>query len=353
MSDTSLTIPTGAAKRRLQIVLAVLLTILVLTAFISMRVGQYPMSASSLLNALLFPLGWSSTPVDPQLVSVLWQIRLPRLVLGLVVGAALAVAGTVMQAIFANPLAEPGIIGISSGAAMGAAVAVVAFPLSLGGYAVPLSAFVGGTGAALTVYLLAQAAGRADAITLVLTGIAVTAVCGALTSIATYMAPTTARNQIVFWQMGSLNGATWTQVATVSMIVAIALLVALAMTERLDILILGEAAAGHVGVNVIRLRTGALILTALITAAAVSYAGIITFVGLIVPHTLRLIVGPQNRLLIPTSMLGGAFLIILADVLARTLVAYADLPIGIFTALIGGPTFFVLMRKHLRGRLHG
>ncbi|MCI1933033.1 MAG: iron ABC transporter permease [Ancrocorticia sp.] len=335
--------------RRRRITYAVLVVLLIVAIFTSAALGQYNVSFSDVARAIGAKLSLSASPSDAVVMSTLWSIRFPRIALGLLVGAALAVAGAVMQAVFSNPLAEPGIVGVSSGASVGASLAMVYAPAALGGYSVPLAAFASGLAAAATVYMLSRSGGKAEVLTLVLTGIAVTAVCSALTSIATYVAPTTARDQIVFWQMGSLNGAMWSHVGNVAVVVVVSLLRIVWLAPRLDMLALGEQAAGHVGVNVQAVRLWAIALAALLTAAAVSYAGVIAFVGLIVPHILRLIMGPLNRYLIPAAMLGGALLLTVADIAARNLIPYADLPIGIFTALVGGPTFFILLRSNLRG----
>lgn len=335
--------------RRRRITYAVLVVLLIVAIFTSAALGQYNVSFSDVARAIGAKVSLSASPSDAVVMSTLWSIRFPRIALGLLVGAALAVAGAVMQAVFSNPLAEPGIVGVSSGASVGASLAMVYAPAALGGYSVPLAAFASGLAAAATVYMLSRSGGKAEVLTLVLTGIAVTAVCSALTSIATYVAPTTARDQIVFWQMGSLNGAMWSHVGNVAVVVVVSLLRIVWLAPRLDMLALGEQAAGHVGVNVQAVRLWAIALAALLTAAAVSYAGVIAFVGLIVPHILRLIMGPLNRYLIPAAMLGGALLLTVADIAARNLIPYADLPIGIFTALVGGPTFFILLRSNLRG----
>lgn len=341
----------GFGQRRLRTIITfcVLVVALAAAGLASALLGQFGITVTDVVTSTFAPLGVADYPHDPLVFSTLWTIRFPRIVLGLLVGAALAVAGAVMQAVFSNPLAEPGIIGVSSGASVGAALAMVFFPNALAGFGVPTAAFTSGLIAAAAVYTLSRSRGKADVVTLVLTGIAVTAVCGALASIATYIAPTTARDHIVFWQMGSLNGTVWPQVGTVSVVVAIGMVWALMIAQRLDTLSLGERAAGHVGVNVQALRLAAITLSTLLTAAAVSYAGVIAFVGLIVPHVMRLALGPLNRVLIPGSMLAGALLVTVSDLAARTLVPFADLPIGIFTALVGGPTFFVL----LRARIHG
>ncbi|WP_083563684.1 FecCD family ABC transporter permease [Boudabousia liubingyangii] len=339
----------GLARRHRarRLTFTLLIILLVLAVIASAALGQYYVSIPDVLAALGKPLGLGAGPGDPMASNILWNIRFPRIALGLLVGAALATSGAVMQAVFSNPLAEPGIVGVSSGAALGASFAIVTYPMALAGFAVPLSAFATGLGAALLVYVLSRSGGQAQVVTLVLTGIAVTAVASALTAVATYMAPSTARDQIVFWQLGSLAGASWTHVMAVGVIVLLGLIWAQLISRQLDLLALGDRAAGHLGINVGLIRICAITLSALLAAAAVAYAGVIGFVGLIVPHLMRLIIGPANRYLIPAALLGGALLITLADLVSRNLIPFADLPIGIFTALVGGPTFFILLRRGL------
>ncbi len=332
-------------RRRARAWLFVALVVaLVVTGLVSIVSGQYTVPVGDLPRILLAgPNGVADTTA-----SVVWRIRVPRLVLGLIVGAALGVAGALMQAVFANPLAEPSVIGVTSGAGVGAAIAIVLNVAWLGTMTVPAFAFVTALATAAAVYALARFGGRVHVINLILTGIAVNAVCGAAISFLVYIAPATAREQIVFWQMGSLNGSQWRHVGVVSIVALVGFLVALRLGSRLDALALGDGAARHIGVNVAALRTVAIVAAALLTAAAVAFAGLIGFVGLIVPHIIRSVTGPANTVLVPASALGGAALIGLSDVVARTIIPFADLPIGIFTALVGGPTFFILLRRMMR-----
>ena len=324
-------------------VMAVLLTA---TCIYSITVGQYELDLRELWPILKAgPL--AATDLDS---SVIWQIRLPRLVLGLFVGAALGLGGALMQAVFSNPLAEPSIIGVTSGAGIGAAFAIVFGAGILGSWSVPASAFIAGVLTTLLVYQLSRTSGKVQVLNLVLVGIAANAIAGAAISMLVFLAPTTAREQIIFWQMGTLAGANWEHTGIVAIIVTATTAIAMFLGKKLDLLALGDTAASHVGLNVQRVRIAAIALSTLLTAAAVSFAGIITFVGLVIPHIVRTVAGPSNRILLPASAIGGALLIGSSDILARTLIPFADLPIGIFTALIGGPTFFFLLRQMIRKR---
>ncbi|AEK91788.1 Hemin import ATP-binding protein [Corynebacterium pseudotuberculosis] len=313
----------------------------------SLALGQYYVPLQD-LPFILFNRGDEGLTT-----SVVWEIRLPRIVLGLLVGACLGVAGTLMQAVFANPLAEPSIIGVTSGAGVGAA-AVIVFNIGfLGTFTVPVAAFISAVLVTVIIYQLARHQGKVAVVNLILTGIAINAVCNALISFLVYLAPTANREQIVFWQMGSLNGSQWKHVWVVLPIAIAGVLIAVRLGRQLDVLALGERAAVHTGIHVSRLRIIAIAASTILTAGAVSFAGLIGFVGLIVPHLLRSLVGPENKILLPASALTGAVLIAFADVAARTLIPFADLPIGIFTAIVGGPTFFILLRRMLKkGSVH-
>jgi len=298
------------------------------------------------LDALMVPPGSPMAHVNGE--ATLWLIRIPRLFMAILVGAALATAGVVMQGVFRNPLAEPGVIGISSGAAVGAS-AVIVFGLTFfGPLTLPALAFVGGLIATVVVYFSARADGRTEVVTLVLTGIAVNAIGGAVIALFTYLGSTQEREQIVFWQLGSLNGTRWPDLAVVAPLAVVGIVACLFFADRLDLLSLGERQAEHLGVRVERLRVAAIIVIALLTCAAVAFVGIIGFVGLVVPHLMRMILGPGHRLLLPASALGGGVLLLAADLVARTAVAGSELPIGMITALIGGPFFFWLLRRTRR-----
>lgn len=328
-----------------------LAAVVVVGITLSAVTGQLPITpgevVGSLLRALGIDNGWASD--DTTIESTLWVVRFPRIVMGLAVGAALAVAGAVMQAIFGNPLAEPGVVGVSSGAAFGAALGIVLGSFGLGffttSWATAGLAFAGGLGATLLVYTVSRSNGRTEVVTLLLTGIAINAFAGAGLAFLLFAGTAASREQIVFWQLGSLNGSRWVEVGIVTVVSVAGLVVALLIAGRLNLLALGERSARHLGVNVEALRVGAIVLVALLTGVAVAFCGIIAFVGLVVPHIIRMAIGPSHRPLILASAIGGGALLVYADLVARTVVAGADLPIGMLTSLIGGPFFFFLLYR--------
>ncbi|MFC8515699.1 FecCD family ABC transporter permease [Streptomyces sp. NPDC057257] len=342
--------PAAEGRRRgsawlLTVFLAAALSALVPVAA---SLGAYPVPVGDVLGSVLHHLGLGGRELDRVAESVLWNVRFPRIVLALLVGASLGCAGALMQGVFGNPLAEPGVIGISSGAAVGA-VGAIAFGLDfLGTWTVSAFAFASALATVLLVYAMSRSGGRTEVVTLILTGIAVNAFAGALIGLFLFFADTAAVNQITFWQLGSLSQATWPKVLAVLPCAAIGLTVAPLYARRLDLLSLGERPARHLGVEVERLRIALILVIALLTAAAVSVSGIIGFVGLVVPHLLRMAAGPGHRFLIPASALLGALVLLAADLTARTIAAPAELPLGVLTALLGSPFFFWLLRRTRR-----
>lgn len=300
----------------------------------------------SVLRAVGIPNSWA--PTDPIVESTLWVVRFPRIAMALTVGAALAVAGAVMQAIFGNPLAEPGVVGVSSGSALGAAIAIVLGVTAFGTGSLAIFAFLGGLGATLLVYFVSRANGRTEVVTLLLTGIAINAFAGAGLAFMLFVADSGSREQIVFWQLGSLNGSRWSEVVIVAVVGVVGTVIAVLLGKRYDLLALGERNARHLGVDVEHLRVGSIVLVALLTGVAVAFVGIIAFVGLVVPHVIRMAIGPSHRPLIVASAFGGGALLVFADLLARSVVPGADLPIGLLTSLVGGPFFFFLLFRQRR-----
>jgi len=353
-SETAHVAPVTKSKSRRSrfwLVVCSLVIVLFVGVFVSAASGQLAISPGEMIGALLGPIGFagSGESVSPLVESTLWQIRFPRIMMSLLVGGALAVAGVVMQSIFGNPLAEPGVVGVSSGAAVGAAVAITLGLTSAGSWVTAVLAFAGGFGATLLVYGAARVRGRTDSVRLILTGIAVNAFAGALLAVLMFTGSAASREQIVFWQLGSMNGSRWGEVAIVAVITAISLAIAVSIAPRYDLLALGDRTAAHLGVRVERLRILSIVLVALLTGVAVAFVGIIAFVGLVIPHLFRGIIGPSNRSLMVASFLGGGALLVYADLFARTVVPAADLPIGILTSLLGGPFFYWLIRRNAGG----
>ena len=342
--------PSTPSLRLRTVLLSIALTlVLVASVMISAISGQLAIAPGEVVGSLLKWMGWTTSlaPADSVVEATLSVVRFPRIVMALAVGAALAVAGALMQAIFGNPLAEPGVVGVSSGAALGASTAIV-FGISAAGGGVALLAFVGGLGATLLVYAVARAGGRTEVVTLLLTGIAINAFAQAGLAFVLFLADTASREQIVFWQLGSLAGSVWSEVVIVLPVLIVGTVLAVMLASQLDLLSLGERNARHLGVDVERLRIVAIVLVALLTGVAVAFAGIIAFVGLVVPHIIRMALGPAHRGLLVASALGGGALLVVADLLTRTLVEGADLPIGMLTALVGGPFFFALLYQQRR-----
>ncbi|QLG28718.1 vitamin B12 ABC transporter permease BtuC [Halorarum halophilum] len=281
-------------------------------------------------------------PVSSTHEAIVMKVRLPRIVLGAFVGVALAAAGTVMQGFFRNPMADPSIVGVSSGAAVGAVFAIVA-PLALPfGIGLRGAAFVGALAAGFGVYLVATRDGRTPVATLLLAGVAVQTFLGAVVSFMLLRSGESMR-RVVYWLMGHLDNATWGDVGSVALLVPVLVLVLFTYARDLNVLLLGEGDAGALGVNVERSKRSLLAVSAVLTAVAVAVSGVIGFVGLVVPHVLRLVVGPDHRILLPTSALAGGTFLVAADTVARA--GAAEVPVGIVTAAAGAPFFLYLLRK--------
>lgn len=326
--------------------LAILLVVIFLVA---VGRGVVAISPAQIVAILLQRLGVTvDTAFSTQQAAVLWNIRLPRVLLGMLVGGALASSGAAMQGIFRNPLADPGLIGVSSGAALGAVLATVLGFTQLGIAALPLAAFVGGLITTLTVYLLARQRNRTEVVTLLLTGVALNAITGAATGFMIFLATDQQLRGIVFWSFGSLGGAPWRWVTLVTIPLCLGMLLLPRWGRALNLLTLGEREAQHLGVETERVRLTLIALTALLTGLSVAVCGAVGFVGLVVPHLLRLIIGPDHRRLLPASALGGAVLLTTADLVARTVAAPLEIPLGVVTSIVGGPFFLWLLGRTRR-----
>jgi iron complex transport system permease protein len=310
-------------------------------------VGAAGMSAGEALRALggLLRHGVGATGNYPEWAPrLLLDLRLPRIILALVVGAALSTSGASFQGIFRNPLAEPYLLGVSAGAGLGATIAIVWKPLtSLGIYTLPLLAFVGAVLAAFLVYRVATIGGRTGGASLLLSGVAVGST---LTAIMSFLMVATERDlhTVVVWLMGGLTTATWTKIYITLPVVGAGFIYMMLMSRRMNLLLMGEERARELGIDSQRTRRNLMVVAALTTAAAVSFSGLIGFIGLMVPHIMRLLVGPDHRRLLPAAALSGAFLLLAADTVARTAMAPAEIPVGIITAAAGGPFFLYLQR---------
>ncbi|APX14077.1 FecCD family ABC transporter permease [Tateyamaria omphalii] len=321
---------------------------LILVSLFSLTVGA--------TNVTLGPALWKITTGEALTrmeAIVLWDIRMPRLILGLLVGAALAVGGAVMQGLFRNPLADPGLVGVSAGAGLGAISAIVLAGLAplwlsriAGDQLVPIAAFLGGWASTILLYRVSTRRGRTSVATMLLAGIALGALAGALSGILVYLSDDRQLRDLTFWGLGSLGGASWAKVVAAGPIIALALIAACTLGRGLNGLALGEATAAHIGLHVQRVKGLAILTVAAATGAAVAVSGGIGFIGIVVPHLLRLCSGPDHRPLLINAALLGALLLVLADVIARVIIAPAELPIGIVTAVLGAPVFlWILLRQ--------
>lgn len=295
-------------------------------------------------------LGWLDTTPDPQKTAVLWAIRLPRVVTSLLVGASLALCGTALQGLFRNPLADPSIIGISAGAAFSAALVIVLASSVLvsswwAGSLLSFATFLGAVGSTLLVFVLARQKHQTNVTMMLLAGIALNALAGACTGVLIFVADDAQLRNITFWTLGSLGGANWTTAGLIALATMIATVFLFRLTKVFNALTLGEQEAKYIGMPIERLKIQVVVLTALAIGTAVAFCGMIGFVGLVVPHVLRLIGGSNYRFLLPASVLAGALLLCWADTLARTLVAPAEIPIGVITALLGAPVFLVILYR--------
>ncbi|MDH7786182.1 iron complex transport system permease protein [Ochrobactrum sp. 19YEA23] len=348
--NTGATEKAGDRTQRARVVLAALGVALCLTALFSLTAGASDASILTLLRGFMSGEGAETFQRDHLIIM---EIRLPRIILGMLIGAGLAVSGAVMQGLFRNPLADPGLVGVASGASLGAVSMIVLggsvlAPVIavLGIYALPLAAFFGGLATTLLLYRVATRRGRTSVATMLLAGIALGALAGAATGVLVYMADDRQLRDLTFWGLGSLAGATWSKIVAAGPIIAVVLIAAPMLARGLNALALGEAAAGHLGIQVQRIKNVAIVTVAAATGATVAVAGGIGFIGIVVPHLLRLSIGPDHRYLLPASALLGAILLLLADAVSRTIVAPAELPIGIITAMCGAPFFlWILLRQ--------
>lgn len=328
------------------VVLVVLLPICLLFGVAN---GAVAISNADVVNTLLINLGFSLDVTSNSFAQnqlIIESIRTPRVLLACFIGAALAVSGALMQGLFRNPLADPAIIGVSSGAAVGAALAILfetAWPTGYTHWATAFAAFLGGLAATWLVFKIGTSQYGTSVATMLLAGIAINAFAMAGIGLINYMADDNQLRSIIFWQMGSLGAASWVNVGTMAVAVIAIALVLPRYANTLNALLLGDSEARHLGIDIDKAKKKLVVVTAILVGVAVAFAGMIGFVGLVVPHLIRLVIGPDHRFLLPASALLGATLMVLADLCARVIITPAELPIGIVTALIGAPFFMSLL----------
>lgn len=340
----------SALTARRRVTLGLLATALPLLALIALCFGTVAISTGQLWQFLLGgeEAGWMR--------SIVIDIRLPRVLLAVVIGGGLALAGAAMQGLFRNPLADPGLLGVSMGAAL-AAVLVIVFGGSLldqlasnwRPWLLPMAAFFGGLIAMLLVYAAAAKVGQDHVAAMLLAGIALNALAGSGIGLLSYLAQAEQLRLITFWSMGSLARADWQTLGIAALLIGAAGLLLIREAKALNVLALGEEAASHLGVRVPALQRRLVLLVAVVVGAAVAFSGVIAFVGLLVPHVLRLLLGPDHRYLLPGSAMLGAIVLLIADAFTRSVLAPAELPLGILAGLFGGPFFFWLLLRFRRG----
>ncbi|MGM9583515.1 MAG: FecCD family ABC transporter permease [Phascolarctobacterium sp.] len=328
--------------------LMVLLLLLLLVSCVSLTLGQIDVPV---LNAVAIIMQQLELPFleavesSKEQLAVVWFIRMPRVLVGMLVGGALGISGAVMQGLFSNPLADPGLIGISAGAATGAVVAIALGLTSVSVYAMPLFALCGSLLAVGLTLFLAWRNGKIPIMTLLLAGVAVGMLLGAVTSgLLTFMNEQKLQ-QYLFWMVGGLDYRRWEHVYLAVGPVLLGIFIMLLLARHLNILVLGETEAKAVGMPVLKFRLGLLFVAAMTTATSVCVSGNIGFVGLVIPHMMRMLLGPDHRILLPASALGGALFLVFCDSLGRIVLAPAEVRVGIMTAVLGSPYFLYLLRK--------
>jgi len=340
-------------RRNGALLLAGSLILLVIAIIVSFGVGPLKVPPGTVLHVIGSHLGLiDAGELSQRDLSVVWNLRIPRALLGALVGASLAMAGASLQGLFGNPLADPGVVGVTHGASLGAVAAIVLGIANWSLWAIPLAAFVGGGLTTALIYLLARPGKGSGNVTLLLIGIAIGAACSALIGFFTYVASDSQLQSLVFWQMGSLANANWQDLIAATPVFVIGTIALLRLSTALDMLALGERQAQHIGLDVRRTRIALVTFSALLVGSAVAFAGSVGFVGLVIPHFVRLLAGPAHRWLLPLSAALGALLIVLADTAARTLDPPSEIPLGLFTMALGAPFFLWLVMRQKPGGAH-
>jgi iron complex transport system permease protein len=332
--------------RKIVLVSGALCAVLFAAVVLSLRMGAYPISVSNIVKTLVDGALRRREEIPSEYWLVVFGLRLPRIALGILVGAALSTAGAGFQALLRNPLADPYVLGVSSGAALGAIISLVAAPHTAG--AIQAAAFLGAAGTIAAVYFLGRRGGQLDSATLLLAGIvAASFLSAAIMFLMTTLSGRDLRG-MAFWLMGDLSVPPSVNLQWLYMVLLIALGSIYTTSSDLNLILTGEQEARHLGVNVRRVKLVVYVASSVLTGLAVSVSGAVGYVGLLVPHAMRMMFGTDYRMLIPTSAIGGSIAIVIADMLARTIVAPTELPVGAMTALAGAPVFIYLMRRRVR-----
>ncbi len=356
MQQTTLTKTVTVTRKQSKLLLG-LAGLLSATVLLSLSIGAVQIHVSEVLAILANKIGFTTQAFTSQQQLVLLSIRLPRVVLGVIIGGALGVTGASLQGLFRNPLVEPGLIGVSSGAALFAVIIIVfggwipAMLREVKNYLLPVFAFVGGLLVTIITYKLSQREGKTDITILILVGVAMNALAGALIGLSIYYADDTALRTFTFWTLGDLGGASWEKIGFAIPLIVLPSLGLLFFYSQLNAIALGEAEAWHMGVPVEKVKYAVIVLSALAVGASVSMGGMIGFIGLVVPHILRTLSGPNHQHILPASLFLGASLLTLSDLFARTVVSPSEIPIGVVTAILGTPFFLWLLLNAKRKRL--
>ena len=321
----------------------------IFVVIIAASIGPFSVPFTHTASTLLDLIGIGESDANPTEQAIIQSIRLPRIFLAFIVGAGLGISGGIMQGLFRNSMADPGIIGVSSGGAAGAVVAIATGLSTVSPFFLPLFAFIGSAVSMAVVFLIASAGGRFSMSTLLLGGIAVSSFLGALTTSTIILTnDLNMQRQIIFWIAGGFDTARWESVQISAPIIVTGSVIAIFVARDLNLLLVSEDEARALGVRVRLMRNTLLIAASLITGAAVAFSGIIAFVGLVVPHVVRLLVGADHRVLLPLSALGGGLFLLVADTAARIVLSPAELRVGVLTALIGAPFFIYLLLRSRR-----
>jgi len=339
-------------SKRWKVTLLLLIAALVITVIVALDIGFAPISFSEILNIIGNQIPFLNGSIDPSSFStvnqaIIMQIRFPRILAGAIIGAGLAASGVLYQGVFKNPMADPFVLGVSSGSVLGAGLAIVfgSSIILLGLPIVQISAFVGGLITIFIVYNIARVSSRVSDMTLMLSGIAVTIFLSAIFHILQVTSQNAKLHALVFWLIGGISNVTWSDIFAIFPFIAVGIILSYFYSRELNMIALGEDTAQHLGVNTARTKKIILALGSMMTAAAVSISGLIGFVGLMIPHITRLAVGPDHRILLPTSVIIGAIFLVICDSIARVITGASELPVGVITALAGGPFFIFLLRR--------